>query len=356
MSLLSLINKDIAYENESREGIVTLRILYLIQVIVLMLDVFFAGLPSFVESKYIIIAAFVAITLLFLLTYKMKTRPAILAYMVFMFAFITWIIPYFGWNGGMQDYFLIVLMLIFFANLGSNSFKFALAGIVFMARSFVIVVFGNISPVVYIDDLSNKHIHVANNAAVFLSVIAISYIFSHRENEAESKLMKYNDKLVKEANTDQLTGLHNRRRALELLDEIKTSSYLGAVTLAMGDIDFFKKVNDTYGHDVGDEVLKAIADSMREICGNKSFLTRWGGEEFLLIFIGKNGDEALTDVETLRRHIMENPIEVGKNKISITMTFGLAEYDFSGDVNGTIKEADDKLYMGKEAGRNRVVY
>ncbi len=356
MSLLGLINKDVSYENESREGIVTLRILYIIQAVVLLLDVFFAGIPTFSNSKYVIIGAFVVMTAMFLLTYCMKTSPAIIAYIVFMSLFIPGMIPIFGWNAGMQDFFLIILMLIFFANLGSNSFKFVLAGIVFVARSVVIVLYGNMSSVMYIDDLSNKHIHVANNAAVFLSVIAISYIFSHRENEAESKLMKYNDKLVKEANTDQLTGLHNRRRALELLDEIKNSSYLGSVTIVMGDIDFFKKVNDTYGHDVGDEVLKSIADTMREVCGTRSFLTRWGGEEFLLIFIGKNGDETLADVESLRRRIMDNPIVVGDAKISITMTFGMAEYDFSGEVNATIKEADDKLYMGKEAGRNRVVY
>ncbi|MBP8968918.1 MAG: GGDEF domain-containing protein [Lachnospiraceae bacterium] len=356
MSLLGLINKDTSYENESREGIVTLRILYIIQAVVLLLDIIFAGLPSIVNSKYVIIGAFVVMTAMFLLTYWMKTRPAIIAYIVFMSLFIPGLIPCFGWNGGMQDYFLIILMLIFFANLGSNTFKFILAGIVFVLRSAVIVLYGTMASGVYIDDLSGKQIHVANNAAVFLSIIAISYIFSHRENEAESKLMKYNDKLVKEANTDQLTGLHNRRRALELLDEIKASSYLGSVTIVMGDIDFFKKVNDTYGHDVGDEVLKSIAETMREVCGTRSFLTRWGGEEFLLVFIGKNGDEALTDIENLRRSIMENPIVVGDASISITMTFGMAEYDFSGDVNATIKEADDKLYMGKEAGRNRVVY
>jgi len=356
MSLIGLINKDVSYENESREGIVTLRILYIIQAIVLIADIFFAGISTVKNSAYVIIGAFVVGAALFFLTYKMKTRPATLAYMIFMIVFIAGMIPCFGWNGGLQDFFLIVLMLIFFSNLGSNLFKFTLAGIIFLARSVVIIVYGSMPSLAYIDEISNKHIHVANNAAVFLSVIAISYIFSHRENEAESKLMKYNDKLVKEANTDQLTGLHNRRRALEMLDEIKTSSYLGAVTVVMGDIDFFKKVNDTYGHDVGDEVLKSIADTMREICGARAFLTRWGGEEFLLIFIGKNGDDALADIESLRRHIMEKPIEVDGNKISVTMTFGLAEYDFSGDVEATIKEADDKLYMGKEAGRNRVVY
>ena len=356
MSLLGLINKDVSYENETREGIVSLRFLYIILAAVLLLDIFFAGIPSIIHSKYVIIGAFVFIIVMFLLTYWMKTKPAIITYLVFMSLLIPGLIPCFGWNAGMQDFFLVILMLIFFANLGSNSFKFALAGIVFVARSVVIVLYGNMTSAMHISDISNKHIHVANNAAVFLSVITISYIFSHRENEAESKLMKYNDKLVKEANTDQLTGLHNRRRALELLDEIKTSSYLGSVTVVMGDIDFFKKVNDTYGHDVGDEVLKSIADSMREICGSQSFLTRWGGEEFLLVFIGKNGDETSVLIENLRRHIMETPIEVDGHKISVTMTFGLAEYDFSGDVESTIKEADDKLYMGKESGRNRVVY
>ena len=132
MSLFGLINKDVSYENESSEGIVTLRILYIILATVLLLDILFAGIPSLLNYKYVIIGAYVFIIAMFVLTYWMKTRPAIILYIVFMSLLIPVMIPCFGWNGGMQDFFLIVLMLVFFANLGSNSFKFMLAGIVFV--------------------------------------------------------------------------------------------------------------------------------------------------------------------------------------------------------------------------------
>ncbi len=356
MGLFRFINKDIGFENETRQGVVTLRLLYIIQAVVVLLDVFFAGPHVLLEYKFLTLGTLLAIVILFALTYWMKTEPAMIAYIIFTFLLVPWLIPIIGWSAGIQDYYIVILMLCFFANFGSKGFKFALAGVVFASRMIVIMCYGGMASNLPIDRLGNNMIQVTNNAAIFLSVIIISYIFSHRKNEEESKLMKYNDRLVREANTDQLTGLYNRRRGQEFIEEIKDSSFLGSVSIVMGDIDFFKKVNDTYGHDAGDEVLKAIARTMQESCGKDAFLIRWGGEEFLMIFGGKNGDETLGIIENLRVHIMEHPIKVKDNEISVTMTFGLAEYDFSGDVQNTVKEADSKLYMGKERGRNRVVY
>ena len=356
MGLLRFINKDVAFENETRQGVVTLRLLYIVQALVVVLDVFFAGLHVLSEYKFLTLGTLVAIAVLFSLTYMLKTEPAMISFIVFTFLLVPMLIPILGWKAGIQDYYVVILMLCFFANFGSTGFKFALAGVVFMARLMVILSYSGMAANLPIDDLGNKMIQITNNSAVFLSVIIISFIFSHRRNEEDSKLMKYNDKLVKEANTDQLTGLYNRRRGMEFLEEIKDQSFLGSVSVVMGDIDFFKKVNDTYGHDAGDEVLKYIAQTMRENCGKEALSIRWGGEEFLLIFIGKNGDETFGTVENLRVYIMEHPVPVGDKEIRITMTFGVAEYDFSGDLQTTVKEADSKLYLGKENGRNRVVY
>ena len=105
-----------------------------------------------------------------------------------------------------------------------------------------------------------------------------------------------------------------------------------------------------------DAVLKAIADALRT-CGTEgSLVARWGGEEFLMVFQGLNGDEARVILEDLRSHIEKMTIPVGDAGIHVTMTFGLTEYDFSGNTEPTIKEADEKLYLGKTSGRNRVVY
>ncbi|MCR5010944.1 MAG: GGDEF domain-containing protein [Lachnospiraceae bacterium] len=356
MGLLNLINKDVSSENETRRGMVTLRILYLIQAFVFFLDVLFAGTGVLVYFKYRIVAAFIFIPILFLLTYTIKSEQAVVCYIFFTFIWSMEMIPCFGWSGGMQNYCLIILLLSFFTIHGSLGFKFSIAGLVLVARIMMIFCFGGMLPVIEISDLGNRLIQTANISAVFVSIIMISYIYSHRENEAESKLMRYNDRLVREASTDKLTGLYNRRKAEDFLKEVMSASYVGAISLAIGDIDFFKKVNDTYGHDAGDAVLKAVADTMREVCGKEAFLTRWGGEEFLLIFAGKNGDETYLEIEKLRTHIMNHPITVKDSVINVTMTYGLAEYDFSGNIENTIKEADKKLYTGKESGRNRVVY
>ena len=356
MGLLNLINKDVSSENETRRGMVTLRILYLIQAFAFILDVIFAGSDVLVFFKYRMAASFIFILLFFLLTYHMKSEPAVVCYIFFTFIWSMEMVPCFGWSGGMQNYFFIILLLSFFTIHGSKGFKFTIAGLVLVARVMMIFCFGGMLPVIEISDIGNRLIQTSNISAVFVSVIAVSYIYSHQENEAESKLMQYNDRLVKEASTDQLTGLYNRRKAKDFLRDVMSAPYIGAVSLAMGDIDFFKKVNDTYGHDAGDEVLKAVASAMREVCGKEAFLTRWGGEEFLLIFAGKNGDETYLEIERLRTYIMNHPVTVKDSVINVTMTYGLAEYDFGGNIDNTIKEADKKLYTGKESGRNRVVY
>lgn len=86
------------------------------------------------------------------------------------------------------------------------------------------------------------------------------------------------------------------------------------------------------------------------------FVARWGGEEFLLVFPECNGDEAYIRLENLRKKIKEMKIQNGDINFGITMTFGLAEYDFMNGLNTTIKEADEKLYIGKEKGRDIIIY
>ncbi len=355
MGIFRLLNKDVKFQNENRQCIVTLRLLYIIQFLALTVNMVLTGSSLFDGSVFTLPGFLAAIVVLFSLTYCMKTGVALISYLIFTFLWIPSLITCFGWSAGIQDYYLIVLMLCFFANIGTITFKFALAALVFLARTFTIALFSGI-PGSGIDDFVIKPVNMVNNAAVFLSIIVISFIFSYRKNEADSKLMKYNDMLMKEANTDQLTGLYNRRRAVYILDDLKQAAYLESISVVMADIDFFKKVNDTYGHDAGDEVLKFISRTMQDNCGRDALIIRWGGEEFLMVFGGKNGDETYPVIEKLRKTIMATPINVKGTEIKVTMTFGIAEYDFSGDLHNTVKEADSKLYMGKEDGRNRVVY
>lgn len=155
---------------------------------------------------------------------------------------------------------------------------------------------------------------------------------------------------------DSLTDLYNRRycnQNLKNLSEqyIKTGE---PYTLAIADIDFFKKVNDTYGHTAGDEVLVSVAQIMKKSMAGKGFVARWGGEEFLLVYTGCDMETTLTYLEMLVEAIREMCVEYGDKVIKITISIGVATGN--GDsVDKVLCTADNRLYHAKKEGRDRVV-
>lgn len=155
---------------------------------------------------------------------------------------------------------------------------------------------------------------------------------------------------------DSLTDLYNRRycnQNLKNLSEqyIKTGE---PYTLAIADIDFFKKVNDTYGYIAGDEVLVSVAQIMKKSMAGKGFAARWGGEEFLLVYTGCDMETTLTYLEMLVEAIREMRVEYDDKAIKITISIGVATGN--GDsVDKVLCTADDRLYHAKKEGRDRVV-
>ena len=155
---------------------------------------------------------------------------------------------------------------------------------------------------------------------------------------------------------DTLTGLYNRRSGNRRLIHVvsKAEHKQQPFAVCIGDIDFFKKVNDTYGHDAGDEVLKAVANALKEHMLKCGFVARWGGEEFLLVFDHMDADKAGKSLNDLLEKIRKLRIPYKEKIICVTMTFGVINGDHS-DISKLLKDADDKLYFGKEHGRNRVI-
>ncbi|MBP7433025.1 GGDEF domain-containing protein [bacterium] len=168
--------------------------------------------------------------------------------------------------------------------------------------------------------------------------------------------------------TDELTGLPARRAYNEY------TSALGAkYAIAMTDIDHFKKFNDTYGHDTGDEVLKLVAKVISSVGGGgKAF--RFGGEEFVIIFSGKTKEETAEHLENIREKLQNTPFTVRNRKsrakykktgrkgnsvssktVRITMSIGASDSRAEKTVAKVMKKADQQLYKAKKAGRNRVV-
>jgi diguanylate cyclase (GGDEF)-like protein len=160
------------------------------------------------------------------------------------------------------------------------------------------------------------------------------------------------ERVQRMAETDALTGIPNRRTFETVLDrELSRSERTGEpLTLAMFDIDHFKNLNDTYGHQAGDEVLKAAAAALREACRDFDTPARYGGEEFVVVLPSCSVKESLAVAERLRQSL--GAIEI---VAKVTASAGVASFpNHASDAAGLIKAADEALYESKRGGRDRV--
>ena len=162
------------------------------------------------------------------------------------------------------------------------------------------------------------------------------------------------ERLTRLATTDPLTGALNRRSIMERLQDMVEHQKIPPCVL-MGDIDFFKKVNDTYGHAAGDEVLKTFTNTIRQLLRKGDFLGRLGGEEFVVALENIDLPNAQTMAERLRLAIANSQTpNDGGIPIAITASFGLALYSRDESVDAWLARADAALYRAKQSGRNRV--
>jgi len=172
-----------------------------------------------------------------------------------------------------------------------------------------------------------------------------------------SELEEKNRELQELAYYDPLTGLPNRRFFFEhaslIFEEVKR--YEKPLSLFVIDIDHFKKINDTYGHDVGDLVLKTFADVLRGIVRKSDICARFGGEEFVVLLPNTDLEGARVLAERIRATVAKNPVEHGSIVIVFTVSIGISQYRKGmQNIDELIKEADIALYRAKEGGRNRV--
>lgn len=156
---------------------------------------------------------------------------------------------------------------------------------------------------------------------------------------------------------DTLTELNNRRFADKHLKQtqMNANTYGNHFVVAIGDIDLFKSVNDTYGHDCGDVVLKRVASVLKNHMIGKGFVARWGGEEFLFLYDNLELGAARAETEKLLQEIRSMAVDYEGQTVRITMTFGLAEGGVNTSIRTLLQTADAKLYEGKESGRNRII-
>lgn len=205
----------------------------------------------------------------------------------------------------------------------------------------------------FLGKVSNGNLHAEVNSTVLKRTDELG--------EMGRYVVKMQKSLRELVEQDILTGLHNRRCGEKLLNQVQESYIKEGLSycVAIGDIDHFKSVNDTYGHECGDVVLTKVSTQFRRMMKGKGFAARWGGEEFLLVFQGMHLEDAVKHLEELMDTIRSTAINYKEDNfedisVHVTMTFGIVEGNEE-KLEHIIRDADTKLYYGKNNGRNQIV-
>jgi two-component system cell cycle response regulator len=199
------------------------------------------------------------------------------------------------------------------------------------------------------DDFLRKPLNVVELAARLRS--------GERVLALQANLLKAHEALRQQATYDHLTGLYNRAAILDYLHKelLRIRRTDDPLAIAIADVDHFKHINDTYGHSIGDSVLKNVAGLMRSVLRDYERVGRYGGEEFLVVFTGCDATAARIAAERARKHVATQSIEVGGLRLQVTLSIGLSWTGVSGgELETLILDADEALYRAKACGRNRV--
>lgn len=185
---------------------------------------------------------------------------------------------------------------------------------------------------------------------LFITLFSLFYL----TNLYLVELRTTREKLDYSSNHDMLTGLYNRRFFESIMkrskDEKETS-----FSVAMLDVDDFKKINDTYGHETGDRVLATVSKCIEDCLPQDAVAVRWGGEEFVLYLPQVENSRALEVLETFRTKLSEQEIYHKGTRVAFTATIGLCTGESIADYEEYLRQADEKLYWGKKHGKNQIV-
>ena len=272
---------------------------------------------------------------------------------------VSWVIHFtimYGWNCGGHNFILPLMVIALFYIHFSTAHKIFIIVLLFALRMLLYCYCRMQEPVYPLETVPYVIFQIINTLFFFFNIAYACMLFSTNIQKAEKELRITNQELQKQALTDPLTTLYNRRFMMDILEKQITEHPKDVFAIALGDIDLFKKVNDTLGHNFGDQVLRDLSRLFKEKISDRGYVCRWGGEEFFFYFPNMNIDEAYEIIAGIHTAVGNTIIHYQEYSCSVTMTFGMEEYDYSSSLVDLIKNADDKLYSGKKQGRNRIVF
>jgi diguanylate cyclase (GGDEF)-like protein len=260
-----------------------------------------------------------------------------------MIAFITWILYF---TGGLDSslaplYYLPVIVSALTLGQVATLLQLGL-----VAACYVFLGYSDATPVMSIA-------FIGTLAAQLAPMVLVAYITTMLSNDILNALARV--KLISE--TDDLTGVFNIRafNALAAQEFRLAARYGRDLTLMMIDSDDLKRVNDTHGHDAGDQLIRAVVSGVRASIKSSDVVARYGGDEFVCIFPGASASAAAGIGERIRRHIADTPLQIDGRNVPISVSIGVASFPRHGDqLEAVARSADKALYLSKSGGRNRV--
>lgn len=351
------ITRDVQNESESKDLAVLLRILSTLSAFFLLISSIYL---AHINLYYLAVSTMIPIALYvgaFIESYENKTK---LSYYLYVYTSISVSVIYTlssGWDKNFQWMGLLSAFIIFYSiDIDSKSKirKAETICIIIIAVALVSHIIGNNKTG---KPLHNTLFSMLNAAYYCASIGFIAFSYSKKYNASEIKLRNYNLKLQQMASLDALTQLMNRRSMNEYLSQLvyEKDKKGDVFSVAIADLDFFKKINDNYGHDAGDFILKQVSEIFQKTMEGRGKVSRWGGEEFLFCFEELNVSQAFNILDEMRETIQNTEFKFRDSVINVTITIGLEEYYHITGIEGTISKADEKLYEGKSSGRNRVI-
>lgn len=258
-----------------------------------------------------------------------------------------------GWGFGFPLYLIALSSVVYFCPFKNKMipYLFSLAEIViFMGLKIYTL---NNEPICHYSDFTVSGFYIFNSAATFTLMVYAAFISKLSAVMTQQTLTENNSALQDMVNHDTLTGLLSRNHFLAAYEENRKKNI--PITLVLSDIDNFKRVNDTYGHDCGDIILSGIASIMMEQTPDNVLIYRWGGEEFVMMLPNYSDARTKKLVEKVRIAIAAKNFKYHAETLKVTMTFGISDTGESTDLNELIRLADKRLYYGKRCGKNMVI-
>ncbi|MFC3093405.1 GGDEF domain-containing protein [Alteromonas sediminis] len=192
---------------------------------------------------------------------------------------------------------------------------------------------------------------------VFMTVTFLSSVYEYSRQQTYAEIHALRQQFEHQATHDPLTHLFNRRGLIKQIEPelARAKRQQSSTALVLLDIDRFKRINDEYGHDAGDKVLQGIAVLLNNAMRQQDYVSRWGGEEFLLVLPDTSKENAYHVADKLRFEIAQTPQQFESFTIDITASFGVSEVNSLVDYDKALTQADKAMYKAKQAGRNTVM-